>query len=101
MLSSLPKLDVTRLMFDISMSMVRSVLIWDQMVYCKINNVQYELEVCMDIQYDVNVMFFYKVSVQYNVSYEVNAAVSVVVGDTGAAASLFSARFQTARLENY
>lgn len=88
-------------MFDVSMSMVRSALIWDQMVYCKINNVQYELEACMDIQDDVNVMFFYKVSVQYNVSYEVNAAVSVVVGDTGAAASLFSARFQTARLENY
>lgn len=88
-------------MFDVSMSMVRSALIWDQMVYCKINNVQYELEACLDIQDDVNVMFFYKVRVQYNVSYEVNAAVSVVVGDTGAAASLFSARFQIARLENY
>lgn len=37
-----------RLMFDVSMSIVRSALIWDQIVYCKIN-VQYELEVCMDI----------------------------------------------------
>lgn len=46
-------------------------------------------------------MFFYKVSVQYNVSYEVNAAVSVVVGGTGAAASLFSTRFQTAGLVLY